>query len=640
MSIEIEGVDELTEAVSAAAGARATVPTMTSRRRFRRFRAAARTTAIWRTAVGFAFRVARNRRKFSDAQGPEAVAARSKLAADFRDALLRLGPTFIKFGQLLSTRVDVLPPEVIKELATLQNEVPSFSTDRAITIVKEELGVKDIYDVFETFEREPLAAASLAQVHRATLKENGDEVVVKVQRDGLREQFDVDCANIKFLARLADRFDPENEGVASDWKGIADTSETVLYREIDFLVERDAAVKFREAFEGKNGQKAMDYVKVPRTYDPYCTSKLLVLEYVPGTKINDVEGLQQLDGVELPTLSRRLTFSYLEQLCRHGFFHCDPHPGNVAVDDQVPGGRLIYYDFGMMETIERDVKAGFVDLVYSLYKNEPIIACDALETMGVLRPGLDRFSIERIAKNYLDSFCATVESKNAKGVTGIDDGAAKWETEMTEEEQKAARGVAGADRQGPRDAGRAAVRLPPKFTFVFRLSTIDGIGKSLTGVMICRQAPYLRELADLRDGSRYATAFSELLSKVGWRPKDVKQVVMAPRTLASADKSIKRIEAGDLRLRVRSVELETQLQNVETRQRLFGAAAVAVLLAQTSLGGVAATYEGAARVWRLVLSRGCGVGAAWASLEAFGAYCLLRKADQNKKRFANQLKDC
>ena len=142
--------------------------------------------------------------------------------------------------------------------------------------------------------------------------------------------------------------------------------------------------------------------------------------------------------------------------------------------------------------------------------------------------------------------------------------------------------------------------------------------------------PYLRELADLRDGSRYATAFSELLSKVGWRPKDVKQVVMAPRTLASADKSIKRIEAGDLRLRVRSVELETQLQNVETRQRLFGAAAVAVLLAQTSLGGVAATYEGAARVWRLVLSRGCGVGAAWASLEAFGAYCLLRKADQNK----------
>ncbi len=315
------------------------------------------------------------------------------------------------------------------------------------------------------------------------------------------------------------------------------------------------------------------------------------------------------------------------------------------MDDQIPGGRLIYYDFGMMETIERDVKAGFVDLVYSLYKNEPIIACDALETMGVLRPGLDRFSIERIAKNYLDSFCATVESKNAKGVTGIDEGAAKWETEMTEEEQKAARKERRAQIGKDLFATQAErpFVFPPKFTFVFRaLSTIDGIGKSLDGGYDLSRLsqPYLRELADLRDGSRYATAFSELLSKVGWRPKDVKQVVMAPRTLASADKSIKRIEAGDLRLRVRSVELETQLQNVETRQRLFGAAAVAVLLAQTSLGGVAASYAGAARIWRLVLSRGCGVGAAWASLEAFGAYCLLRKADQNKKRFANQLKDC
>ena len=113
--------------------------------------------------------------------------------------------------------------------------------------------------------------------------------------------------------------------------------------------------------------------------------------------------------------------------------------------------------------------------------------------------------------------------------------------------------------------------------------------------------PYLRELADLRDGSRYATAFSELLSKVGWRPKDVKQVVMAPRTLASADKSIKRIEAGDLRLRVRSASSRLA-QNVETRQRLFGAAAARSSGADVA-GGVAATYEGAARVWRLVLSR-------------------------------------
>ena len=155
-------------------------------------------------------------------------------------------PTFIKFGQLLSTRVDVLQPEIIAELSSLQNEVPGFSPERAIAIIQEELNITNLGAIFQSFEMKPLAAASLAQVHRATLH-TGEHVVVKVQRDGLRDQFDVDCANIRFLARLADRLDPENEGVASNWRGIADTSEAVLYREIDFLVERQAAENFRIA---------------------------------------------------------------------------------------------------------------------------------------------------------------------------------------------------------------------------------------------------------------------------------------------------------------------------------------------------------------------------------------------------------
>ena len=236
------------------------------------------------------------------------------------------------------------------------------------TAVKEELNIDKLDEVFASFDATPLAAASLAQVHRATLKD-GTEVVVKVQRDGLVEQFDVDCKNIRFLASVADRVDPENEGVSSNWRGIADTSEGVLYREIDFLVERDAAERFRRAFEeGAGNAKPLPWVKVPKTFDEYCTSRVLVMEYVPGTKINDVPALEKMD-VDLPLMSQRLTTSYLEQLARHGFFHCDPHPGNVAVDEGCPGGRLIYYDFGMMESIEPDVKKGFVDLVYSLYKN-------------------------------------------------------------------------------------------------------------------------------------------------------------------------------------------------------------------------------------------------------------------------------
>jgi predicted unusual protein kinase regulating ubiquinone biosynthesis (AarF/ABC1/UbiB family) len=597
--------------------------------------------------------VVAQRRKFAeDVAG--GVEARRQLAAEFRDALLRLGPTFIKFGQLLSTRVDVLQPEIIAELSSLQNEVPGFCPERAKAIIKEELKIKYLSEVFTRFDREPLAAASLAQVHRARLL-NGDEVIVKVQRDGLRDQFDVDCSNIKFLASVADRLDPENEGVASNWRGIADTSETVLYREINFLIEKDAAKAFRHAFEvgttyetGSTTTRAkpLPYVKVPRTYDEWCTSRVLVLEYVPGIKINDITTLQRMNGIDLATLSERLTTSYLEQLCRHGFFHCDPHPGNVAVDVGYPGGRIIYYDFGMMESIEPVVKAGFVDLVYALYKNAPVLACDALEQMGVLRPGLDRFSIERVANNYLNSFTATVDSKNARGITGIDADAKKWETEMSDEEQRAAR----RDRRAQigkdlfaTQADRPFV-FPPKFTFVFRaLSTIDGIGKSLDpGYDLTRlSSPYLRELADLRDGSRYKSVVGELLEKVGWRYIDLKQLVMQPRNVASADKSIKRIENGDLKLRVRSIELEAQLTRVETRQRMYGTTVIAFfaskLAATILLSTGASTLSYLAKY---ALQKALVFGAVWAALEATGAYCGLAKIERNKMRFNNQLDDC
>jgi len=190
--------------------------------------------------------------------------------------------------------VDVLQPEVIAELSSLQNEVPGFCSDRAKAIIKEELKIKHLSEIFTRFDCEPLAAASLAQVHRAQLL-NGDDVIVKVQRDGLREQFDVDCFNIKFLASVADRLDPENEGVASNWRGIADTSETVLYREINFMVEKDAAKAFRHAFEvgttyeagsTMTRAKPLPYVKVPRTYDQLCTSRVFFSVEVFDVRIN------------------------------------------------------------------------------------------------------------------------------------------------------------------------------------------------------------------------------------------------------------------------------------------------------------------------------------------------------------------
>lgn len=560
---------------------------------------------IWACAIKFAYQWLRIGRF----RGPELVEARRELARDFREALLRLGPTFIKFGQLLSTRVDVVPPEVIAELVSLQNEVPGFSPDRALEIVRQEL--KGEFP-FASFETKPLAAASLAQVHRATL-ETGEQVVVKVQRDGLREQFKVDCANIKFLARLADWFDPQEEGVSANWKGIAESSERVLYREIDFRVERESCEKFGANFA------ATPWVKIPKTYPAYSTRRVLVMEYVEGRKINNPP-----QGCDRQTLAERLTTSYLEQLCRHGFFHCDPHPGNVACDNGYPGGRIIYYDFGMMESIEPAIKKGFVDLVYALYKNEPALAVDALEMMGVLRPQLDRFSIERIARNYVSTFAQTIATN------------APWENQLdaseAKERRRERRAKLGADLFATQ-ADRPFV-FPPKFTFVFRaISTIDGIGKSLdpNNFDLTRLAsPYLRELADLRDGSAIKTALLEIAERVGLRPTDIAQVVTQPRAVATVRTSLQRLERGELKLRVRATECESTVERIETRQKM-----VSFALATCVLFNTATAPALVAELPVFLIRKAALIASIFCAYKAAKAYLELDKLERRKARFFN-----
>ena len=391
-----------------------------------------RSVYIWTSCIGHALKVARLRGR--GLEGDALVNARASLAAELRDTLIKLGPTFIKIGQLLSTRVDVFTPEVIAELAKLQNEVPPFPTKRALKIIRDELGA-GVEDIYASFDPTPLAAASLAQVHRAVLK-TGEEVIVKVQRENLLELFKIDLWNINLVARLADRFDPQTEAVGANWKAIAKTSGDVLFREVDFDVEREAAVTFAKNFEKSKS------VKIPKMYEELCTKKVVTMEYCPGVKISDFEGLKE-KGYDPVHIATRLTTSYLEQVCRHGFFHCDPHPGNLAVDDGYPGGRLIYYDFGMMEVMETDIKKGFVDLVFSIYENLPREACDALEAMGVLRPGVDRYSIERIARNYLNTFQST-----------LSDADNKWENEMSEKEKRETRRARRAKARRPRLSSR------------------------------------------------------------------------------------------------------------------------------------------------------------------------------------------
>ncbi|CAI0554641.1 unnamed protein product [Linum tenue] len=284
--------------------------------RFKTYSTIQRTVEIWGSVFTFVFKAWLNSQKFSYRGMTEEkkVVRRKALAKWLKDTILRLGPTFIKIGQQFSTRVDILAQEYVDQLSELQDQVPPFPSETALSIVEEELGAP-VEDVFERFDFEPIAAASLGQVHRARLK--GQEVVIKVQRPGLKDLFDIDLKNLRVIAEYLQKIDPKSDGAKRDWVAIYDECASVLYQEIDYTKEAENSELFASNF------KDMDYVKVPNIYWEYTTPQVLTMEYVPGIKINKVEALDKL-GLDRKRLGRYAVESYLEQILSHGFFHADP----------------------------------------------------------------------------------------------------------------------------------------------------------------------------------------------------------------------------------------------------------------------------------------------------------------------------
>ncbi|CAM9429694.1 unnamed protein product [Hapterophycus canaliculatus] len=339
--------------------------------------AISRSVEVWIFGAKILFKEIRLRKVEDAAEKSEKRAA---IALLLKDGLLRLGPTFIKLGQLLSTRIDVVPKEYIKELVMLQDNVPGFPFESAKRILEEDLG-KPLEEMYDSFNSVPLAAASLGQVHLAKMK-GGGEVAVKVQRAGLKALFDQDLKNLKLLVRVLDKLDPKFDGADRDWVSIYDESAKLLYKEIDYINEAENAVRFKENFEDT------PWVKVPSVYWNLTSERVVTMEFVPGVKINNLEEIDRR-GIDRKLLAKRSAEAYLTQLCRHGFFHCDPHPGNLACDEE-GGGRLIFYDFGMMDEFKPNVRSGLVNLIFSTYENDPRAVCDALVEMGILKAGADR----------------------------------------------------------------------------------------------------------------------------------------------------------------------------------------------------------------------------------------------------------
>ena len=276
------------------------------------------------------------------------VLANESRETRIRLALEELGPTFIKLGQIMSTRPDVVGSELADELQKLQTRVPADPAELVADIIREELG-KSVEELFTDFSPEAVASASIGQVHRARLH-TGEEVAVKIQHHDIQAQVRVDLDILTGLAQLAERL-PELHSYRP--RSTVAEFQRALRRELDFTRERRHLEQFFHAFEGDEG------VRIPRVYPELCTEHVLVMQWLEGIPLTEPDELRA-SGIEMKEVTLRGAEMYLEMIFRHGLYHADPHPGNLLV---MPDGAIGLLDFGMVVRIDETLREEIGDML-------------------------------------------------------------------------------------------------------------------------------------------------------------------------------------------------------------------------------------------------------------------------------------
>ena len=304
-----------------------------------------------------------------------------------RMAFEELGPTYIKLGQILSTRPDLIPMEFIQELAKLQDNVPAFPFEQVREVIDSEFGCPP-EDLFAELEKEPLASASIGQVHRAVLKD-GEEVAVKFQRPGIRKIIEVDLEIMLHLATLAERH-IEELALHRPVKIVEEFART-LEKEIDYKTE---AINMERA-----ARQSLDdpYVYIPKVFRKTTTSRVLTTEFIDGIKISNIEELEAA-GLDRKVITARGADLVLQQVFDHGFFHADPHPGNIFV---LPENVICMLDFGMAGTVDRHTRDDFVDLLESIVNQNEVRATQILLKLTYREEEPDRRMLEREVADFM-----------------------------------------------------------------------------------------------------------------------------------------------------------------------------------------------------------------------------------------------
>ncbi|HBM15605.1 MAG TPA: ABC transporter [Lentisphaeria bacterium] len=311
----------------------------------------------------------------------ESVIADMSMEARFRVMLELLGPTFIKLGQILSTRPDLIPVEFALELSKLQDKVPFFDEDKAFAIIKKELKIENIDEVFDHFDPKPFAAASIGQVYRAVYK--GQNVVVKVQRPNIEKLIEVDLEIIMHLSLLAEKHFEELHTMKPS--AFIEEFANSLEREIDFLDEAKETKRFLSNIEGEKG------IYCPKIIDELTTSKVMVSEFIDGIKPNNLHMLET-GSYDRKLLAENMVDSVLKQIFEYGFFHADPHPGNILI---MPDNTVCFIDFGMVGRISPNQKEIFASLIMNVINKNSRKIADIFLSLTHFEEEPDRDSFER-----------------------------------------------------------------------------------------------------------------------------------------------------------------------------------------------------------------------------------------------------
>jgi len=451
----------------------------------------------------------------------------------FSNGLLKLGPLYIKLGQIVSCRPGLLGKEWVDSLEDLQDRVPARTGQDAMDLAYSALdGGKEEFDrMFVDFESTPLAAASLGQVHRAKLRENGNEVAIKVQRPHLKKIYDQDFALLTTIAKWMDKLSKSGKnigGVESSWTQIFSDAESILYREIDYRDEADNAMRFANDFGvtiGGNGNAtttalarnnqsmpdAAEWLRTPYIYANLSNERLLVQEYVPSIKITDKAKLRAVNITEVDRikLADDLARAYLRQFCCHLFFSTDPHPGNLGVE-MVPTTRyagsevssptmkprLVMYDFGQAATLSKSQADGILEIIEAIIDMDVDRSIEAFQKMEVLVDGADLDQVRsKVADNYrTGKIKANRKKLRQKGFKFRDE-------DGNTESNGSANELTPSNTTKAEEYSESQVMsyftLPAEYAFVARaISQMDGVGKSLDPEFdfISSAAPFIVEI--------------------------------------------------------------------------------------------------------------------------------------------------